>query len=187
MVFRRDVVDAVGNFDVTLPSSEDREFFLRVAAKFPVGVLNIPLTGIRDTPGSMCKQADGRERAMRRILQDLDHSGAWRGRRLLRWKSYSYLHHTCANAQARAGNNAGALVRQLKSFGWYPLPYRASEVGQHLERPKRLGVTVLRLLKLKGPDTRPEAKVYPAKNALRTSPVGVNHGSIIGANSVTQC
>lgn len=43
-LFRRRVLDEVGSFDVTLPTAEDIEFHLRVALRFPIGVLAEPLT-----------------------------------------------------------------------------------------------------------------------------------------------
>src|SRR5262249_23511083 len=49
------------------------------------------------------------------------------------------------------GDWSGALCKMLKSFGWYPFPYRRSEVSSFLERPKRLSVILLRLFGLKRP------------------------------------
>lgn len=43
-LFRRRVLDEVGDFDVTLPTAEDIEFHLRVALRFPIGVIAEPLT-----------------------------------------------------------------------------------------------------------------------------------------------
>lgn len=43
-LFRRRVLDEVGGFDVTLPTAEDIEFHLRVALRFPIGVIAEPLT-----------------------------------------------------------------------------------------------------------------------------------------------
>ena len=113
----------------------------------------------------MCKKPLEREQAMREILRRLDVRKAWGGRWLLRHKAYSQLLVNCSDAQARAGNHVGAVLRTLNSLAWYPLPHRRGELRIPLERPRRLAVNVLRLLKVKRPDAL-AAKAPPAVNAL---------------------
>lgn len=43
-LFRRRVLDEVGGFDVSLPTAEDIDFHLRVALRFPIGVIEESLT-----------------------------------------------------------------------------------------------------------------------------------------------
>lgn len=43
-LFRRRVLEEVGGFDVSLPTAEDIDFHLRVALRFPIGVIEEPLT-----------------------------------------------------------------------------------------------------------------------------------------------
>jgi len=43
-LFRRRVIDEVGMFDTSLPTAEDIDFHLRVALRFPIGVIEEPLT-----------------------------------------------------------------------------------------------------------------------------------------------
>ena len=43
-LFRRRVLDDVGLFDTSLPTAEDVDFHLRVAARWPIGVIAEPLT-----------------------------------------------------------------------------------------------------------------------------------------------
>ena len=166
VLVRRDVVEKVGGFDVQLKSSEDRDFFLRVAEVAPLAFIDTPLSGYRDTPGSMCKHALGREQSMRLILSRLDARDAWRGRWLLRRKAYGYMHHNLSDAHARAGGYPGSILRTLKSLAWYPLPFRPDEVHMPLERPKRVAVNLLRMMKLKSPDRDPSKRPAPAANAL---------------------
>jgi hypothetical protein len=161
------VFDTAGTFDSSFPTSEDRDFFLRVAEVAPVGMLDIPLSGYRDTPGSLCKNPRGREEAMLRILRRFDENGAWRGRWVLRRKAYSYLHYGCADAQARAGNHLGAVARALKSLACYPLPYRPDERRMRFDRPKRIAVNLLRAAHLKSPDCVGAARPPLPTNALR--------------------
>src|SRR5205814_787954 len=124
-------------------------------------MLAAPLSGYRDTPGSMCKNPTGREQAMRQILRGLDGRRSWRGRWLLRRKSYSFMHNVCSDAHARYGNHAGAVLRTLKSMIHYPLPYRCDEVKISFERPKRLAVNLLRLLRLKRTDRAATTRQFP--------------------------
>jgi len=166
-IIRRTVLDHIGGFDMSglLFGSEDRDMFLRVAEFARVAMLDVALIGYRDTVGSMCKNPLAREEAMREILRRLDERKVWKGRWLLRHKAYSQLLINCSDAQARAGNHAGAVRRTLNSLAWYPLPYRRGETRMPLERPRRLAVNVLRLLKLRRPDAL-AAKATPTTNAL---------------------
>ena len=177
VIVRRDVVERVGDFDVALRSSEDREFFLRVAEVAKVAILEAPLSGYRDTPGSMCKQADGRESMMREILRRLDRRDAWRGRRALRRKAFSYMHMVCADAQSRAGNHAGAIRRLVQSLIYHPFPYARDEVRMRYERPKRLAVNVLRAAGLKKSDAAATGRKQPSPNALRESAANQSPGT----------
>lgn len=43
VMMRREVFETVGGFDETLPTGEDLEFHLRVAARWPIGVVEEPL------------------------------------------------------------------------------------------------------------------------------------------------
>ena len=58
-----------------------RDLWLRVAEVAPTGNLDFPLTGYRDVPGSLSKQARRMEEGMLRIIAKLGERGAWRGRR----------------------------------------------------------------------------------------------------------
>ena len=173
VVVRRDVLGRVGEFDRSLCGPEDRDMFLRIAEVTRLAKLNLPLVGYRDAPGSLTKDAQTCERGMRQILRRLDERRAWRGRWLLRRKAISFMQHSCASAQARAANHAGAVVRELKALATYPLPYAGEDVRMPCERVKRLIVNALRSLHLKQPDhagtaARPRPTV-DAMQALRQS------------------
>jgi glycosyltransferase involved in cell wall biosynthesis len=174
VIVRRELVERVGAFDTTFRSSEDREFFLRVARVARVAILNTPLTGYRDTPGSMCKNPAGREEPMRRILRVIDQRDDWGGRRLLRRKAYSFMHHTCSDVHARAGNHWGAVARTLKSLAYYPFPYLSDEAGVPFDRPRRLAVNLLRIVRLKCTDQVGSVRdrPIPAIDALQRCRLG---------------
>ena len=185
VVVRRELFERTGVFDVAMRSSEDRDLFLRAAELTRLGLLAMPLSGYRDTPGSMCKNPSGREEAMRQILRRLDERGVWNRRWLLRRKSYSFMHHCCSDAHARFGNHARAVVRTIKSLGYYPLPYSADEVRMRFERPKRLAVNLLRLAGLKKSDRDTSPRQLPATNALSRSRQGPAHCCGHGAARAT--
>jgi hypothetical protein len=92
---------------------------------------------------------------MLRILHKLDERRVWRGRWALRRKAYSYVYHSCAYLHGVAGGYRRALRCSLKSFGWYPLPYRRREVKTPAERPKRFVLNLLRWAGLKSPAPAP--------------------------------
>lgn len=43
VMLRRDLIDAVGDFDETLPACEDYDLWLRVTCQYPVGLIDTPL------------------------------------------------------------------------------------------------------------------------------------------------
>lgn len=51
VIVRRDILDNVGGFDCSLRICEDRDLWLRIAAQYPIGFLDMPLT-IRHRHGS---------------------------------------------------------------------------------------------------------------------------------------
>jgi glycosyltransferase involved in cell wall biosynthesis len=183
VVVRRDVLDRAGVFDVSMKSSEDREWFLRVAEVARIGMLNVPLSGYRDTPGSMCKNPEGREEALREILRRLDERGAWRGRWLLRRKSYSFVCRGCSDAYSRAGDPKAAVVRILKSLAWYPLPYTGGDARMPFERVRRLAVNVLRMMGLKRSDQESSARAIPISDALNALRRGSSQSSALATSS----
>jgi len=167
IIVRRDVLSQAGDFDGTLCGPEDRDMFLRIAEVARLAKLNLRLVGYRDAPGSLTKDARTCERGMRQILRRLDERRAWRGRWLLRRKAISFMQHSCASAQARAANHAGAVVREIKALATYPLPYDAEDVRMPCERVKRLVVNALRAMHLKQPDRAgTAARPTPATDAL---------------------
>jgi glycosyltransferase involved in cell wall biosynthesis len=149
VIVRAEVLRRAGDFDTRMQGPEDRDLWLRVTELARVGNLELPLVGYRIVPGSLSRRARTCQTGMLRLLQKLDARGAWEGRWLLRRKAYSYLHHSCSLLWDEAGERRAALLACLKSFLWYPLPYRRPEATLWLERPRRFLVIVLRLLGLK--------------------------------------
>ena len=92
------------------------------------------------------------EVGIERVIRKLDERGAWAGRRSLRRKAISHFHYSCAHLYGAAGHQAFAIRRMMQSLAWYPFPYKRSETGATLARPRRLAVLFLRLLGLKPPE-----------------------------------
>jgi glycosyltransferase involved in cell wall biosynthesis len=136
---RREILDRVGPFDDSLSGPEDHDMWLRVAEVAKVSLLMLPLVGYRRAAaGSLSKRVGAMEAGMRRILRKLDERGAWNGRRVLRRKAYSYCTYSCAQLHSAQGTHAAAIERLLRSFAWYPWPYRRCEVPVPLTRLRML-------------------------------------------------
>jgi glycosyltransferase involved in cell wall biosynthesis len=149
VVVRSSILNIAGSFDTDLQGPEDRDLWLRIAEISTALNLNLPLTGYRVVPGSVSQQPERCEQGMLRILQKLEDRQAFKRTPLLRRKARGYLLHSCAYLYGAADRQPEALKRAIQSLLVYPLPYRRSEVETALERPRRLAVILLRMLKLK--------------------------------------
>jgi glycosyltransferase involved in cell wall biosynthesis len=153
VMIRRNLLIQAGGFDNGLRCSEDRDLWLRISALSPVAKLDLPLTGYRFVLGSLSQQLDALRDGGEKVLRKLDERGAWKGRRFLRRKAYSFFHYQCSYEFNSVGDSAAALQSLIKSFGWYPFPYDPSEVDT-LARLKRFVVYLLRWLRLKSDHSR---------------------------------
>ena len=145
-LIRRTVFDRVGYFDTDLQGPEDHDLFTRIAEVYLTANLELPLTGYRNVPASLSKQAERMELGMRQILKKLDERNAWGNRWLLRRKAQSYVDHSCAYMYGAAGCYGRAMLRSIRSLVRYPLPYARDEVQTSMERPKRLAMLASRAL-----------------------------------------
>jgi glycosyltransferase involved in cell wall biosynthesis len=146
IVIRRDVVQAVGEFDSTLHGPEDYDYWLRAVTLAPGANLLVPLTGYRDVGGSLSKQAHRMEDGMRRILGKLERAGVFRGRAGLRRKAWAYFHYSCAYMHGAAGHRTAALRNAVRSFWQYPVPFRRTEVQVPFGRARLFAAAVRRSL-----------------------------------------
>src|SRR4051794_21607577 len=87
IVVRRTALAQTGDFDTALQGPEDHDLWLRLAEAGVVATLDLPLTGYRQVPGSLSRQATTMRAGMRQILRKLDQRQAWRGERWLRRKA----------------------------------------------------------------------------------------------------
>ena len=173
VVIRSPVLKGAGEFDTQMQSSEDRDLWLRVAERSLIGNLATPLIGYRNVPGSLSKHAWNAQRGMLRILHKLDQQNAWGRTGLLRRKAYSYVYHSCVCMHTYEGAYYTSLINVCKSLMWYPLPYGPDEVRTTFERPKRIVLTLLRLMHVLKPaqplaqkrETNSDALALPAERA----------------------
>lgn len=149
IIVRRTVLNEVGDFDTALQGPEDHDLWLRIAQAGSVAILDLPLTGYRQLPGSLSRQATTMRAGMRQILRKLDQRQAWAGNRWLRRKAYGYCDYSCAYMAGAAGSPGRALGDVARSLLWYPLPYEKSEVRFPLARLRMLPMNLARLLRLR--------------------------------------
>src|SRR6185369_4749833 len=100
----------------------------RIADVAPVANLQARLMGYRDVPGSLGKRAERMESDVLRIRGKIDARNGWRGRWLLRREAHSYSLYAAAFLHGAAGNHWRGVHTLLRSFLWYPFPYRRSDV-----------------------------------------------------------
>jgi glycosyltransferase involved in cell wall biosynthesis len=147
IVVRREVLDAVGPFDTQLQGPEDHDLWLRIAEVTPVAHLTVPLTGYRQAPGSLSKQADRMLRDKYKMMRKQVARPRWKGRFLLRRKAYSLVNYSCYHMYGESGRYGAALLCLLRSLVWYPLPLSRTEASA--PRFKGLALTLLRWLGLR--------------------------------------
>ena len=149
IIVRRTALNEVGDFDTALQGPEDHDLWLRIAQAGAVAIIDLPLTGYRQVPGSLSRQATTMRAGMRRILHKLDQRQSWQGQRWLRRKAYGYCDYSCAYMAGAAGLPGRALGDVARSLLWYPLPYEKSEVRFPLARLRMLPMNLARLLRLR--------------------------------------
>jgi glycosyltransferase involved in cell wall biosynthesis len=158
VVVRREIAARVGEFSCTLHGPEDRDWFLRVAEIATVATLDSPLTGYRNVPGSLSRQAAVCERGLLEILAHLDQRDVWKGRPVaLRRKAYANCRYLCAINYAESGQYVDSMVRLVQSLAAYPLPLRYHGDHVRFSRARSLCVQMLRWLGLRAPVAAPLA------------------------------
>lgn len=156
VVVRRSALGALGSapFDPNLHGPEDYDLWLRVGERWETGNLNLPLTGYRSHLSGLGNQPETMRAGMSRILEKLDHGGAWKRTNvpLLRRKAHAYAHYSWAYMYGAAGWQRTALANVLRSLATYPIPFGADEIKLPGARVRLLAVILLRLMRLKSPE-----------------------------------
>ena len=95
VLIRRTCFDELGPFDERYPAVQDYIFFLRLAWRFPIGFLPLPLVRYRVTPGSLSRKNPLeniviRERLLREfIAQHQDYFGSRAGLLRRKWRGFN--------------------------------------------------------------------------------------------------
>jgi glycosyltransferase involved in cell wall biosynthesis len=122
VVVRRSTLERVGELDPELFGPEDYDLWLRCSLVGGVGRLELPLTGYRDTPASLGKQAGTMYRGLVRIHKKLADAGVWAGRPWFRRKCKSHNEFTTAHAYYASRQPEQAVRMLVRSLWSYPVP-----------------------------------------------------------------
>ena len=120
---RRECFERVGAFDPTLRSVEDRDMWIRIAAKFGVAKIDLPLTWYRITPGSMSRNAERMEHFERLVLERALAMPELEKHRLFRRRARSLAAFAAAVMYRETGMYGRASSRALRSLLLWPVPH----------------------------------------------------------------
>ena len=149
VLVRKECFDAIGYFDTTLRNAEDYDMWIRIACRYPIVKLQVPLWWYRVHGANKSHVPARQEAAALRVLAKAFAKGGPLGKRfLLKQKAYSYAAYAAAQNFSSVGMELMSLARILQSFLRWPLPYQRGEVTTRLARPKKLVVSFLRVLHL---------------------------------------
>lgn len=136
VLVRRDAFDAVGGFDESLRSVEDRDMWLRLSARFSALQVNCPCWWYRSHEGQMNRHAERMEHNYRLVLNRFFARHAEYAR--LRAVSLSYMYADVAWSHFVEGNRRAALTRLLRSLWLHPAAYRGPQGREAWWRGKHL-------------------------------------------------
>jgi glycosyltransferase involved in cell wall biosynthesis len=147
VLVRKECFTRVGSFDTSLRNAEDYDMWIRIAASYPIVKLEVPLWWYR-VHGANKSYVPARQEAagLRVLAKTFAKSGPLSKRFLLKRKAYSYAAYAAAQNFSTIGAELPALLRILRSLVLWPFPYSSREVSTTLARPKKLLITLLRLL-----------------------------------------
>jgi glycosyltransferase involved in cell wall biosynthesis len=149
VLVRKECFDTVGFFDSSLRNAEDYDMWIRIACRFPVVKLDVPLWWYRVHGANKSHVPARQEAAGLRVLgKTFAPSNPLSGRFLLKRKAYSYAAYAAALNYSSDRMELLALARILHSFLLWPFPYQRDEVTTALARPKKLIITLLRMLRV---------------------------------------
>lgn len=141
-LFRRTLQENIGDFDRAVSGSADRDYWIRAAAASRVAVLQSPLTFYRLHAGSMNRNAVMMIAHEKAVLDQSFAMPELRHRFFLRRRAYGLAALSAAYMLLQdAGRSRAAAVSCLKSFLYFPLPFRKSETRIRLVR-LRLGIRI---------------------------------------------
>jgi glycosyltransferase involved in cell wall biosynthesis len=152
VLIRKDCFDSVGMFRPEISGADDRDLFVRLATRYEIVQLDLPLVFGRNHGLNQSANARRMDTADRRMLNDLfDQVEGLRGRRILRRKAFSCAACMASVLYAMAGDQTTALARIVESLVLWPFRYEREHLKTPTDRLKILGMILLRMLGLKPP------------------------------------
>jgi glycosyltransferase involved in cell wall biosynthesis len=147
VLVRKECFRRVGDFDTSLRNAEDYDMWIRIAMAYPVVKLDVPLWWYR-VHGANKSYVPARQEAagLRVLAKTFAKPGPLSKRFRLKHQAYSYAAYTAAQNFSVIGEETQALRRILRSFLLWPFPHSRRDVPMALARPKKLLITLLRLL-----------------------------------------
>lgn len=123
VIARREVFDTCGHFDTSLRSSEDRDMWIRVAARYRAVRLPQPLVQIRRHGNNMSRHADRMKSNIAQVIRKSRENGIVPAWQLWFWmKVYSLYHFQTSlmfNGQRRRGKALASLCLSLLFWPWF--------------------------------------------------------------------
>ncbi len=149
VLVRKQCFDSVGFFDASLRNAEDYDMWIRIACRYPIVKLEVPMWWYRVHGANKSHVPARQEAAALRVLAKAFAKAGPLGKRFfLKQKAYSYAAYAAAQNYSSVGMELMSLARILQSFLRWPLPYQRGEATTPLARPKKLVVSFLRVLHL---------------------------------------
>ena len=166
-------LDTVGVFRTKISGADDRDLFVRIAARFPIVLLGLPLVFGREHGLNQSNDPVRMDAADRRMLKDLfDNISALQGRRTASQGIQLHRLHGGGFVCRQGGSEDGAGA-MLRSFMLWPFWYERGNLKSPMDRLKILGVILLRMLHLKPPhQTDALAPVQAARRLALTGMAG---------------
>ena len=149
VLIRKDCFDAAGLFRSNISGAADRDMWIRLASRFEITLLRLPLMYYRNHGQNMSTAARHMDEVDRRMLRAVfAEIPALHERRVLRRKAFSYAASMSSFLYTAAGNQRAALALILESLALWPFSYEPGHHKTPMTRWKMLAVILLRALRL---------------------------------------
>ena len=143
-VVRKSVFDECGFFDTTLRSSEDRDIWIRVAARHRVYLIKEPMALIRKHATNMSRNADRMKQNMARVISKARQSGVVGHENALYWRRVNSMYcYETAWMYHDEGRPAAALRDLVSSLFFWPCWWNPHRVNENFLFRLRSAITFL--------------------------------------------
>src|SRR5205823_965750 len=143
---------------------------LRAARCCQVAILEEPLTGYRDTNGSLGKQAETMRRGLLRIHDKLEKRDVWNGRWLLKRKARAHVDYSTGYMCFAAGDSWQATSLLVQSLLRYPIPMSPPDVHYRFARFRLLARALLASVGHRAPFAQPNASPLASSSPTMVHP-----------------